>query len=129
MLFCHSDFLSGETRKSTQADRERLEETFQSFGFDVSAYDDLTFKEISTILTKLLYADRAVHDSMDCLVVAVVTKGTEDTLFAKDEQYPPQNLWKQFSGYNCPGLAGKPKLFFIEVNFKISQIFCLQINA
>lgn len=56
------------------------------------------------------------HSDADCLVVVVMTHGDNGTLHARDHQYPPDMLWKSFTGINCPSLAGKPKLFFIQVN-------------
>ena len=113
VLFCHGEFLSGESRKSTVADRDRLQGVFDSFGFEVRTHEDLTLEEIDKVIFNLVFMTD--HKDTDCLVISVVTKGTEHTLFAKDEQYLPQTLWRSFCGNNCLALVGKPKLFFIEV--------------
>lgn len=54
------------------------------------------------------------HSLNDCLLISVMTHGDDGILYGKDGPYPVKNLWKLFTGENCPSLAGKPKLFFIQ---------------
>lgn len=59
------------------------------------------------------------HSASDCLVIVVMSHGDNGKLFARDREYPTRTLWKYFNAINCPTLAGKPKLFFIQVDIKI----------
>lgn len=45
----------------------------------------------------------------------MMTHGKSDgKIFASDGEFAVQDLWQNFVGYNCDGLVGKPKLFFIQ---------------
>jgi caspase 7 len=48
--------------------------------------------------------------------VVVMTHGMENILYGKDKQYETHRLWEPFTADKCRGLAGKPKLFFIQVS-------------
>lgn len=44
-----------------------------------------------------------------------MTHGTENgLLYAKNTKYKLKSLWSPFTADNCPSLAGKPKMFFIQ---------------
>jgi caspase-like apoptosis-related cysteine protease len=36
-------------------------------------------------------------------------------IYSRDTPYKPESLWKAFTADKCPTLAGKPKLFFLQV--------------
>lgn len=52
---------------------------------------------------------------MDCLVICVLSHGEEGLIFANDAAYKHEDLWQKFTADKCTTLAGKPKLFFIQV--------------
>lgn len=57
------------------------------------------------------------HSDADCLVIAVLTHGLgERYLWANDMPYFVEKLWLPFTADKCRTLAGKPKIFFIQVN-------------
>ena len=56
------------------------------------------------------------HKDADCFMMFVLSHGEEGTLYAKDAPYKPDRLWTPFTADQCPSLAGKPKMFFIQVN-------------
>lgn len=59
----------------------------------------------------------ANYDNDDCLMIVVLTHGEEGGfLHAFDGTYNANVLWNPFTPDKCPSLAGKPKLFFIQVN-------------
>ena len=58
------------------------------------------------------------HSQSDCLVVVVLTHGMKNGLLVPRDGnvfYNVEALWKPFTSDNCPTLAGKPKIFFIQV--------------
>jgi caspase-like apoptosis-related cysteine protease len=62
-------------------------------------------------------ANKTDHTDADCIVIIVLThRNKNGTLHTKDRAYSIQELWMPFAADKCPSLAGKPKLFFIEVN-------------
>lgn len=57
------------------------------------------------------------HTDHDCLIVTVLTHGIDGgTLYAFDAPYPCEDLYNGFLASNCLSLAGKPKIFIIQVN-------------
>lgn len=54
------------------------------------------------------------HSKRDCLVVVVLSHGEQNKIFCSDSDYRPEDLWNPFTADQCPTLAGKPKLFFIQ---------------
>jgi len=57
------------------------------------------------------------HSDADCLLVTVLTHGTTSNLLAAyDFHYDVWKLWLPFTADKCPSLAGKPKIFIIQVS-------------
>lgn len=93
-------------------DRDALRDAFESLDFEVLCFNDLCYYEISNELS--LVADQE-HGSRDCVAVAVLTHGNPGgRLHARDREYLASSLWEPFTASQCPSLAGKPKLFFIQ---------------
>jgi len=56
------------------------------------------------------------HSDADCLLVTVLTHGVNSNgLNAYDFSYDVEELWLPFTGNECLSLAGKPKIFIIQV--------------
>jgi caspase-like apoptosis-related cysteine protease len=57
------------------------------------------------------------HSDADCLLVTVLTHGVNShVLCAYDRDYDVEDLWFPFTANKCLSLAGKPKIFIIQVN-------------
>lgn len=69
---------------------------------------------------------QANHSDSDCLIIAVLSHGDRGKIYAKDNAYPVDTLWNQFTGDKCITLAGKPKIFFIQVSRKSHYHFTKQ---
>lgn len=54
------------------------------------------------------------HSDHDCIAIAILTHGEQGYLYAKDVMYKLDTIWHYFTARDCPTLAGKPKLFFIQ---------------
>lgn len=55
------------------------------------------------------------HSNMDCFVCFILSHGEKDKIKGTDDEFVNiKDLLTCFSGSNCPSLAGKPKLFFIQ---------------
>jgi hypothetical protein len=48
--------------------------------------------------------------------MAVLSHGKEGKMYSRDGYYEKEKLTAPFTNDKCPTLAGKPKLFFLEVN-------------
>lgn len=115
LILNHKNFdprLGLKVRNGTDADKENLRITLRQLEFEVHSYDDLKFKDIEKLIDHLSQND--LHSDADCLFIAVLSHGEAGILYASDQAYKPDRIWSQFTGDNCPSLAGKPKMFFIQ---------------
>ena len=55
------------------------------------------------------------HSDADCLVISFLSHGDTGVLYTYDEILKSDHLWTRFTADRCPSLAGKPKIFFIQV--------------
>jgi caspase-like apoptosis-related cysteine protease len=56
------------------------------------------------------------HSDADCLLVTVLTHGEKSKfLHSYDCLYSVADLWSPFTADKCLSLAGKPKIFIIQV--------------
>lgn len=46
-----------------------------------------------------------------------MSHGDAGMIHARDHSYKPETLWSPFTGDKCRTLAGKPKVFFIQVGY------------
>jgi len=57
------------------------------------------------------------HSDADCLLVTVLTHGEmSNFVHAKECLYSVEKLWLPFTADKCLSLAGKPKIFIIQVS-------------
>ena len=117
IIFDHERFdfdrSSEVERKGTAHDRKALKATLESFGFEVKAHVDLKKSDITKRLKEVAKKE---HADYDCVVVAVLTHGDESNLYARDSKYPSEMLLGCFAEGHCEAMAGKPKIFIIQVN-------------
>ena len=74
---------------------------------------DLTAAQMKTTLQH--YADEHKNMKVDCFVCCILTHGGSQGLHGCDgEPVKIRDIKSKFTAANCPGLAGKPKLFFIQ---------------
>ncbi|XP_042858269.1 caspase-1-like [Penaeus japonicus] len=115
VIFNHSHFDQhtglGE-RKGTEKDCNQAKKLFTNLGFDVDVKNNLKVVEIYKKITDL--AKHEDHSECDALAVLFMTHGNQDILWAYDMLLDPKTVYELFIANNCPTLAGKPKLFFIQ---------------
>ena len=115
IIFNHLNFApetNQRARTGTNIDRNSLINTLSQLNFDVIVHNDKTKNKILDILDKVSEQD---HSNADCLCIVVLSHGLEGLVFAYDEMYEIEQLWKPFTADNCPSLAGKPKWFIFQV--------------
>jgi caspase 7 len=119
------------TRFGSAKDRDDLAVVLQQLKFEVKCYNDLTKSQIKNKLAKREYSNLMLsvcfnffnfflvaaedHSNSDCVLVAIMTHGVEDFISAYDDSFETHHLWKPFTPEKCPKLAGKPKIFIIQV--------------
>ncbi|XP_055318472.1 caspase-like [Sitodiplosis mosellana] len=107
----HFDISSLNSRTGTNVDCENLRHTLETLQFDVVVHKDLSEADIHQEIRKIANSDHSEHD---CLLISILSHGELGYIYAKDTHYRLENIWKYFTAPECPTLAGKPKLFFIQ---------------
>jgi len=99
-------------RKGTDKDAAALQRLFTYLGFYTNRYDNLTGSQLRSTFEEVAGID---HKKFDCLLVAILTHGERGKLYGTDgELIPVEDLTNLFSGYQCPSLIGKPKIFLLQ---------------
>lgn len=113
IIFNHKRFSSFNLteRTGTDVDRENLVRTLTALRFEVTVHNDKTWAEIRGELEKVSSGD---HSDNDCILIAVLSHGERDSIWAKDRTYKLERLYSYFTADICPSLAGKPKLFVLQ---------------
>lgn len=76
----------------------------------------LVIAGVVELINPFIKAAAEDHTDADSLIVAAMSHGESGFLHTTDNVYPVDMLWTPFLGDRCPSLAGKPKLFFIQVS-------------
>ncbi|KAK2501107.1 hypothetical protein MC885_009432 [Smutsia gigantea] len=95
-----------------KARRNALRKTFSDLHFEIVCYKDSTAKEICDVLKSYQKMD---HNNRDCFICCILSHGDKGIIYGSDGQEAPiYELTSYFTGLQCPSLAGKPKIFFIQ---------------
>ncbi|NXG64286.1 CASP8 protein, partial [Hemiprocne comata] len=101
-----------ETREGTLKDGEAVKRVFKWLQFETVEHMDLEAKQM---YAKVKEYSKKDHSNMDCFVCFIFSHGKKDKIKGVDGEFVNiKDLLSCFSGSNCPSLAGKPKLFFIQ---------------
>ncbi|NXD36873.1 CFLAR regulator, partial [Copsychus sechellarum] len=96
-------------------DTDVLEETFRDLGYDVHCYRYLNINSMNQTLFEVARWQK--HRNCDSFVCILVSRGNSQSIFCTDHAFsgfPLEQIKKYFTADSCPGLLGKPKLFFIQ---------------
>lgn len=106
LIFNHEHFtVTGlRPRSGTQTDCHAFKTQLKKLGFEVIVYSDLNYHDLQD---NIITASRKDHSNYDCFLLAVLTHGEMNILYAKDTPYKPESLWHPFTADKCPTLAGK----------------------
>ncbi|XP_008685567.1 caspase-10 isoform X1 [Ursus maritimus] len=106
-------FTSLSDRRGTNTDAEHLRHVFEWLGFSVHVYHNVTKGHLDEVLQE--YKCHPGHADGDCFVFCVLTHGKFGAVYSSDGTLVPiQEITSHFTAQQCPGLAHKPKLFFIQ---------------
>ncbi|XP_023588756.1 CASP8 and FADD-like apoptosis regulator isoform X4 [Trichechus manatus latirostris] len=97
-------------------DKDLLQDTFTSLGFEVQYFRYLSVDGIIQILHQV--ACMPQHQNYDSFVCVLVSRGGSQSVFGVDQTRsgcPLDQIRRMFMGDLCPSLLGKPKLFFIQI--------------
>ena len=94
---------------------DRLEQTFKCLHFDVILRKLLSGTDCLSTLREV--AQLSHHHSAEAFACCIISRGSESHLLGTEPRGPGLNLdavRHLFDSNACPGLAGKPKLFFVQ---------------
>ncbi|NWS26775.1 CFLAR regulator, partial [Polioptila caerulea] len=92
-----------------------LEETFRGLGYDVHCHRYLNMNSMNQTLLEVARWQR--HRNCDSFICILVSRGNSQSIFCTDHTFsgfPLEQIKNYFTADSCPGLLGKPKLFFIQ---------------
>ncbi|XP_007560684.1 caspase-6 isoform X1 [Poecilia formosa] len=98
-------------RSGTNADRHNLERRLLELNFDVRSYDDY---KLVDVLEKIHEAAEDDHSDADCFLLAFLSHGENDHVYAYDGKINIQDITAMFRGNKCRSLIGKPKIFIVQ---------------
>ncbi|NWW23764.1 CASPA protein, partial [Falcunculus frontatus] len=100
-------------RKGSCKDVEQLERVFTWLGLDVRTYTDLTSGDIRSLMQTWQHLQD--HKDRNCFICCILSHGESGAIYGTDERLVLiRTLMSHFTAKQCPQLAAKPKLFFIQ---------------
>ncbi|NXI73960.1 CASPA protein, partial [Anseranas semipalmata] len=102
-----------QERKGSYKDAGELERVFTWLGLDVKTYTDQTSGQIKELMQTWQHLKD--HKDRDCFVCCILSHGESGAIYGKDgELVSIRTIMSHFTAKQCPQLAEKPKLFFIQ---------------
>ncbi|XP_051479601.1 caspase-10 isoform X2 [Apus apus] len=102
-----------QERKGSCKDAEELKIVFTWLGLDVRTYSNLTSLEIRDLMRTWQHLQD--HKDRDCFICCILSHGESGAIYGKDEELVSiRTIMSHFTAKQCPQLAEKPKLFFIQ---------------
>ena len=101
-------------RRGSDIDVGNLEDLWRQLGFVVQKHVNLKAHQICSVVTDIAKEINKNRDS-SCFVCCIMTHGAMGKIYGSDSKHIDiQDITNLFKEAKCPGLAGKPKLFFIQ---------------
>ncbi|VDI74423.1 caspase 3 [Mytilus galloprovincialis] len=107
------DRLNLTDRIGSDLDASSLFQRFMELGFDSDLLNDATKNEMETKFNEIK-GDKESLKITDCLIVVLLTHGTEDSVYMTDGVVKIKNVMEHFNATNCPELHLKPKVFILQ---------------
>ena len=112
VIFNNVDFKKHNRRDGTEVDETIISTTFRYLGYKVIVHRNFTSIDMLIRLEEIKMLDHSTYDSFVC---CFLSHGSEDKVYGSDSEYNTlESLANRLTADNCPTLAGKPKLFFIQ---------------
>nr|XP_033802324.1 caspase-8-like isoform X2 [Geotrypetes seraphini] len=112
LIINNIQFRRHNERTGSQKDADDLKNVFNWLGLEVKVAVNLNTIEILDIVKDYRNMDYTNHD---CFVCCILSHGESGQITGTDENnIPICKITSHFTAVNCPSLADKPKLFFIQ---------------
>ncbi|NWR53720.1 CASPA protein, partial [Regulus satrapa] len=104
---------SSSQRRGSCKDAEQLERVFTWLGLDVKTYTDLMSGDIINLMETWQHMQD--HEDRNCFICCILSHGKSGAIYGTDDKpVSIRTLTSHFTAKQCPQLAAKPKLFFIQ---------------
>ena len=101
------------TRSGSDVDTRNMYELLSAMGFaEIRTFRDLT---VGKMKQQMNLVSREDHTNNDCFVCVILSHGEEGYVYGHDDKISLDDLIRPIKGNNCKSLAGKPKIFLIQV--------------
>ena len=105
-------FKAHSNRDGTKVDEDNLVQTLCYLGYEVEVYNDCKAQSIREIIDKYSTKDHSKYDSFVC---CILSHGTMGHVYGTDDyMVPVEEITHRINAENCPTLATKPKIFFMQ---------------
>ncbi|PAA59600.1 hypothetical protein BOX15_Mlig001462g1, partial [Macrostomum lignano] len=98
-------------RSGTASDLAVLRESFRRLQFQLVIVENVRCGQLLSLCSQLAAQD---HSQADCFAAVLMSHGEPDQIYGTDGLLRVDEILARFRGDVCPGLAGKPKLFFLQ---------------
>lgn len=99
-------------RNGTNVDADSIYGLLNTIGFEkIIQHKDLTITQMKNEMQRVANLD---FSKTSCFVCILMSHGEEGYIFGTDGKVSIEELVLPFKGNGCPGLVGKPKIFFIQ---------------
>lgn len=113
-------------RRGSDVDASSLFQRFQELGFKSDLVNDATKEEIERKFDEIKNDKKKLQET-DCLIVALLTHGNEECIYATNKSMNIKSIMNHFNAENCKELILKPKLFIFQAGRGSS--ICRGVNA
>ncbi|KAM8934110.1 caspase-10-like [Pelodytes ibericus] len=129
LIISNLEFMKSQTRQGTEKDADELNKVFTWLGLEVMIFNEQTAADILKCMEEFASKD---HRERDCFICCIMTHGESGMIMGIDnESIPINDIINHFTPTNCPTLARKPKLFFIQAcqGKNIQNAFAIEEDA
>ncbi|CAI9722936.1 caspase-3-like isoform X2 [Octopus vulgaris] len=99
-------------RQGSDRDASAIKKTLKSLHFEVVERKNLSVSDMRQIFTEI---SKREHAKYNCFVCVILTHGEDDNqIYGTDGKLNLNELVQMLLPDSCPGLIGKPKLYFIQ---------------
>ncbi|XP_078573125.1 caspase-2-like [Branchiostoma floridae x Branchiostoma japonicum] len=113
LILNNTKFDKSPDRKAGDVDLDNIKDLLEGLSFKTYILQN---KKAQTIKEKIrAFSTREKHGEMDCCIVVLMSHGSKGVIAGTDNKAVQlDDIFTMFDNKNCPGLKGKPKLFFIQ---------------
>ncbi|XP_038046409.1 cell death protein 3-like [Patiria miniata] len=109
------DFNQSDRREGSQIDLANMEHLFKELGYTPICHKNLKGEDITKYFKEFASMFNHTGVSYDSAVIALMSHGDTGVILGTDNiQVKLRDLQGELEPHKCPGLDGKPKMFFVQ---------------